>query len=127
MTELGEEVQIFLVEANENLDAAEADLIALEGNPSDSEVINSVFRNLHTIKGNCGFLGYSRLEKLCHSTETVLDRVREGQLAVSSENVGVLLKAIDAIRVSLVEIETTGKEADVDYSELQGELVRLLG
>ncbi|MCB0333119.1 MAG: Hpt domain-containing protein, partial [Bdellovibrionales bacterium] len=62
MTEIPEEVKIFLVEAYENLDQVEQDLVDLEKAPTDGELINSVFRAIHTIKGNSGFLAFNKLE-----------------------------------------------------------------
>jgi two-component system chemotaxis sensor kinase CheA len=59
----------FLVESYENLDRLERDLVALESDPSNVATLSSIFRNVHTIKGTCGFLGFNNLEKVAHVGE----------------------------------------------------------
>lgn len=110
--ELPEEVKIFLVESHENLDKIEEDLILLEKNPQDNAILNSVFRSIHTIKGNSGFLGFPKLETVCHKGETVLHRLRVGDLKLNSspEITSTLLEMLDVIRSLLREIEDQGVE-----------------
>ena len=77
---MDEIVKDFLIESNENLDRLDQELVKLESDPSSKELLASVFRTIHTIKGSCGFLGFSRLEKLAHAGESLLSRLRDGQL-----------------------------------------------
>lgn len=97
-------VREFLVESRESLDRLDRQLVALERNPADRETLGSVFRALHTIKGACGFLGFSRLETLTHAGENLLSRLRDGELAYDSETASVLLAAADALRAMLSAI-----------------------
>ncbi len=115
----------FLVESYENLDQLDRDLVALEQDPSSQEIIKSIFRTIHTIKGTCGFLGYSKLESVAHNGENLLSMLREGELKMNSEIASALLTLVDAVRQMLHSIETAEVEGDVDYSELIATLERL--
>ena len=74
-------VRDFLVESYENLDQLDRDLVALEQQPRSAERLSSIFRTLHTLKGTCGFLGFSKLEAVAHVGENLLSRLRDGKLA----------------------------------------------
>lgn len=125
-TELPEEIRIFLLESYENLDQLEQDLVQLETNPRDAELINSVFRAIHTVKGNSGFLGLQKLEELCHKTETMLDKVRNGNLSLDEKTTNVLLSAVDATRRLLKSVEDTGEEGDQDISSEVAQISEVL-
>lgn len=125
--ELAEEVKIFLVEAYENLDSVEQDLVNLEQSPDDLEVINSVFRSIHTIKGNSGFLAFQTLEKLCHRGETLLDKLRNQQMAYNSDIATVLLELVDDTRDILTKVEETGEEGENDIAGTLGRIDGLIG
>ncbi|MEE4273973.1 MAG: chemotaxis protein CheW [Thermoanaerobaculales bacterium] len=112
----------FLAESVENLDIMDQDLVALEKDPSNSEVIERIFRTIHTIKGTCGFLAFSKLEAVTHSAETVLAALRDGNLKLTPEITTTLLKAVDSVREILAHIEKDETEGDGDYSAIQQEL-----
>ena len=78
----------FLTESSENLLSIEQELVELEQSPDDADIIASIFRTIHTIKGTCGFLGLSRLERVAHSAESVLGMLREGDLVVDASSRG---------------------------------------
>ena len=78
-------VREFLVESNENLDLLDRELVRLEKDPANRETLASVFRTIHTIKGACGFLGFSKLESVAHVGENLLSRLREGELVLNPE------------------------------------------
>ena len=118
-------VQDFLVESYENLDRLDRDLVGLEQNPDDQQALAGVFRTIHTIKGNCGFLGFNKLEKLAHVGENLLARLRDRQLKLSPEITTALLSMVDAVREMLKEIASTGQDGDRDYAELRDRLTRL--
>ncbi len=88
----------FLAESVENLDSMDQDLVALEKDPSSTEVIERIFRTIHTIKGTCGFLAFSKLEAVTHSAETVLAHLRDGHLELTPEITTTLLRAVDSVR-----------------------------
>ncbi len=115
----------FLLESYENLDRLDQDFVALETNPTATDKIGSIFRTIHTIKGTCGCLGLSKLEKLAHVGENLLSRVRDGQLMMDTAITTALLRLADAIREMLAHIEANGVEGDKDYSQIRDELIRL--
>ncbi len=119
-------VKDFLVESYENLDRLDRDLVGLEKNPKDKEALAGVFRTIHTIKGTCGFLGFNKLEKVAHVGENLLTRLRDGQLTLNPEITTALLGMVDAVRQMLKEIDSTGKDGEIDYPELRATLTRLL-
>jgi two-component system chemotaxis sensor kinase CheA len=118
-------VQDFLVESYENLDRLDRELVGLEKNPHDRDALGSVFRTIHTIKGTCGFLGFSQLEKVAHMGENVLTRLRDGQLTLNRELTTALLEMVDAVRQMLGSIEATGGEGKRDDTKLIATLTRL--
>src|SRR4051812_16527243 len=115
----------FLVESFENLDHLDQDLVALEQDPRDLEVLKSIFRTIHTIKGTCGFLGFSKLESITHVGENLLSLLRDGVTVVDAEIATALLAMTDAVRGILVEIENSESEGDGDYTALVATLERL--
>src|SRR5689334_12177223 len=122
---MDELVSEFLVESFENLDRLDQDLVVLEASPGDLEVLRSIFRTIHTIKGTCGFLGYATLESITHVGENLLSLLRDGVGTVDAEIATGLLAMTDAVRAVLVEIEQTGSEGDNDYAALVATLAAL--
>lgn len=115
----------FLVESNENLDRLDSELVKLETDPSSQELLSSIFRTIHTIKGSCGFLGFSKLEKVAHVGESLLSRLREGTLSLSPEFTTGLLAMVDTIRIMLGEIQKTGQDGNETYPDLIETLTKL--
>ncbi|MFT4099130.1 MAG: chemotaxis protein CheW [Rhodoblastus sp.] len=113
----------FLVETAEHIDAAGEQLVRLERDPSDADMISSIFRLVHTIKGTCGFLGLSRLARVTHAAESLIGRLREGAPA-SAETVTLILSTIDRIKSILGDIEQQGEEPQGDDAELIAALAR---
>ncbi len=125
MSESDELIREFLAESNENLDRLDQDFVALEKDPTERERVASIFRTIHTIKGTCGFLGLSKLESVTHVGENLLSRLRDGELAVSSEIVTALLSMVDSVREILASIESGAGEGRGEYSGLIEVLTRL--
>jgi two-component system, chemotaxis family, sensor kinase CheA len=115
----------FLVESYDNLDLLDRDFVALEQNPAGREMLHRIFRCIHTIKGTCGFLGFSRLESVAHAGENVLSRLRDGELSLTPGMTSGLLEMVDAVREILGNIERGGGEGDADYSDLVATLEAL--
>ena len=118
MSDNREFIAEFLVESSENLDQLDKDLLALEADPADPQRLASVFRTVHTIKGNSGFFGFSKLGAIAHSGEHLLGKLRDGKLRLDDAVAAVLYAMVDAIRSILQAIETTGSEGDSDYRDL---------
>lgn len=113
----------FLVESKENLDHLDEELLALEANPEDNELINAIFRRLHTIKGVCGFLDLHKLEAVSHAGETLLGELRSNNLKVTDHIVTLLLTLCDAIRTIVQSIEETKTEGPKSFDQLAAELL----
>jgi two-component system chemotaxis sensor kinase CheA len=118
-------VKEFLVESCENLDRLDQDFVALEKDSTAKDRLASIFRTIHTIKGTCGFLGFSKLESVTHVGESLLSRLRDGELKVNSEIISALLKLVDSVREILASIESASSEGNGDYTALIKDLNRL--
>src|ERR1700743_1904746 len=119
-------VREFLVESSENLDLLDRELINLEKDPSNRGTLASIFRTIHTIKGTCGFLGFTKLESVAHVGENLLSKLRDGELALNPEMTTALLAMVDAIRQMLASVEAIGNEGERNDQELIQTLTRLL-
>ena len=124
MGEMDAAISEFLVESDENLSQVERDLVDLEETP-EQETLASIFRAIHTIKGTCAFLGYTKLESLAHTGETLLSLVRDGELSLTPDITSALLAMVDAIRLMLTSIEQDGNDGAEDYVDLKQRLVAL--
>ena len=125
MGEMDAAIQEFLVESDENLSQVERDLVDFEGHPQQQETLASIFRAIHTIKGTCSFLGYSKLESLAHTGETLLSLVRDGEFPLSADITSALLHMVDAVRKMLAAIEQTGMDGTEEYQDLKHVLIAL--
>ena len=88
----------FLIESYENLDRLDQDFVALETDPTAPGKIGSIFRTIHTLKGNCGCLGLPKLESIAHVGENLLSRIRDGQIVMDTAITTALLQLADSIR-----------------------------
>ena len=117
-SDMDEIVQEFLVESYEALDRLDGDLLTLERDPNSPDVLASIFRVMHTIKGTCGFLGFQKLERVAHAAESLLGALRDGTLAVNPAITSALLSTGDALRQMLASIERAGNDGDEDFLHL---------
>ena len=123
--EADEEIlQDFLIEAGEILEALSEQLVELENDPDNAELLNSIFRGFHTVKGGAGFLGLAALVDVCHGAENIFDLLRTNKRTVSSELMDTILQALDTINdmFTLVQNRETLEKAD---ESLLAELRRL--
>ena len=115
-------VQEFLSEAEELLQGMDEDMIALEASPHDSELLNRVFRALHTIKGTAGFLELNSVVRLSHSAEELLNLMRKKEATLNPKITDVLLRARDQLGKMLADIRSHAqREYDLEpiIAELQ--------
>ena len=98
----------FILEARECLEQVGERLLQVEKAPSDAELLNDLFRLVHTLKGNCGLFEFKPLERVVHAGEDLLDRIRNGQLAYSNDIADALLEAMDFTAQMVDEIEQHG-------------------
>ncbi len=99
----------FVFESIENLATVEVSLINLEQDPHDPESINAIFRSFHTIKGVSSFIGLMRINKLAHRAENLLDKVRDGEIAVQENVIDIILETVDMLK-RLIEGVQNGME-----------------
>ncbi|PIE72602.1 MAG: hypothetical protein CSA20_07100 [Deltaproteobacteria bacterium] len=100
----------FIVEAGEHLDEMEANLIKLEADPDNREIINEIFRDVHTIKGSSAYLGLKVTSELAHKLENLLEIVRQGELAVDSSLIDILINARDRMVSLVTDVEDQQRE-----------------
>jgi len=112
----------FLTETTELLEKLDDDLVALEKSSEDSELLNRIFRSIHTVKGASSFLGFDLLVKVTHKTEDVLNRLRKGELLVNPEIMDVILEATDLVKLLVSDI----KAGDIQEREIDGTITKLL-
>ncbi|MBE9009174.1 chemotaxis protein CheA [Pseudanabaenaceae cyanobacterium LEGE 13415] len=113
-----EDLEVFLLESRDILAQFEQSVLNLEKSALDPEQLNQMYRALHTIKGNAGFVPFPKLEAIAHAGETLLEKIRSTQAEFSPDISAVLLQLIDAIRQILDTIQATQTEGDRDYSRL---------
>ena len=104
--------QIFFVECEESLEAAEAGLDELKAGTHDDETINAIFRAVHSIKGGAGAFGYVAMQGFTHTFETLLADVREGAVAAGSDLVDLFLLALDCLRDHVDAAQSGGDAPD---------------
>ena len=126
MDGMDEIVREFVVESYENLDQLDRDLVALEDRPGSRDLLSSVFRTIHTIKGTSGFLAFGTLESLTHVGENLLAELRDGKRPMTQRTTDVLLQMVDAVRLVLGTIESTGAEGDHDVTSVVADIQSVL-
>jgi len=97
-------IQEFMVEAKEIVGGLDSNLVKLEKDPGNLNLLNEIFRGAHTLKGAAGFLGFNELMRLTHKMEDVLNKLRKGELAVTSDGMDILLESIDVLKLTLNDI-----------------------
>ncbi|WP_022855789.1 chemotaxis protein CheW [Thermodesulfobacterium thermophilum] len=111
-------LQDFLVEAKEAITNLEEGFLELEKDKENLEVIRSLFRSMHSLKGASGFFGFKSLESIAHFSEEILSRIRDGLLKPDDSIIDMLLKAVDWIKFIVQHLETH-KEEPIDDNLLE--------
>ncbi|WP_137010099.1 chemotaxis protein CheA [Aquitalea aquatilis] len=91
-------LQDFLMESTDLLSDVDNKLVELEKRPEDKALLNDIFRGFHTIKGGAGFLNVGPMVNLCHRTENLFDKLRNGELHITPEVMDVILDATGIVR-----------------------------
>ena len=114
MDDIQEILEDFLVEAFELIEQLDQDLVELENTPEDLELLNSIFRVAHTIKGSSSFLSFDVLTKLTHHMEDVLNKARKGELKLNEKVMDVVLESIDMMKTLLHCIRDNGNDTAIN-------------
>ncbi|MEZ5410336.1 MAG: chemotaxis protein CheW [Acidimicrobiales bacterium] len=123
--DMSEIIAEFLVESRENLDRLDEEFVTLEQDPTSAELLGSIFRTVHTIKGTAAFLDFTRLEQLTHAGENLLSLMRDGAMSLDSTLTTVLLQMVDRVRAILDVVEAEGTDAGMDVAEMSARLIAL--
>ena len=121
----------FISEAEENLNTIEISLIELEDDPENRDIIDDIFRPFHTIKGVSGFLSLTKINKLAHATENLLDSARSGDFIISHTVTDTILASVDTLKVLLdrvrqgIQAGYSASDDDIDVDSLRRHLTHL--
>ena len=114
----------FLVESEEGLDVMEQALLQMESNPSDLELLHTIFRVAHSIKGNATSLELTELAGFAHVVEDLLDVFREQHALPSADLISLLLKAVDELRAMVATAKAGSPELTPHQQGLRKEIAR---
>ncbi|WP_254273054.1 chemotaxis protein CheA [Haloarcula marina] len=115
----------FIRESEEAITELNNSLLDLESDPSDQAAMDSIFRTAHTLKGNFGAMGFDDAANLAHAMEDLLDAMRQGEMAVSSDVMDLVFAGVDQIEVIVNEIEDDG-ESHTQTDQMVAELRTVL-
>jgi two-component system, chemotaxis family, sensor kinase CheA len=116
----------FFEESREGLDAMEAALLALDSGSTDHELVHTIFRAAHSIKGGAATFGFADVAAFTHVAESLLEEVRSERRAVDSGLIELLLRSVDCMRAMLERSSQGQPVADAESEALRVELVRLV-
>jgi two-component system chemotaxis sensor kinase CheA len=124
--DMSQYLNIFLDEAEEQLQILDEALILLEQEQENGELLNKIFRAAHTLKGSSASMGFEKMAQLTHAMESVLDKLRQEELFVNKEVIDHLLEGLDALKSLKAEI-VSGQDRQIDVSTLIAGLKNLKG
>lgn len=114
MDEMEEIIGEFITEAEEALDRIDPLFVELESRGYDKEILNDIFRSVHTLKGAAGFLGFQTIVDVAHRAESILKKMRDGEITVKTSYIDIIFKSIDMLRLLIGHIKKKdGIEEDV--------------
>ncbi|MEW6417072.1 MAG: chemotaxis protein CheA [Nitrospirota bacterium] len=112
--EMEEIISEFITDAEESLDKIDPLFIEIESKGHDKDILNEIFRSMHTVKGAAGFLGFQSIVDVAHGAENILKKLRDGKISVTKKLMDVILKSVDLLRLLLQHIKLKdGKEEDI--------------
>ncbi|MBA3614014.1 MAG: chemotaxis protein CheA, partial [Nitrospirales bacterium] len=120
--EMKEILNDFLAESSEMLEALDQHFVKLETEPSNTELLNEIFRCMHSMKGSAGFLGFTHLVEVAHQAESLLNKLRQGEMLVSPFIIDIILEAVDAVKMLQSDIRETGEDSHVETQGIVNKL-----
>jgi two-component system, chemotaxis family, sensor kinase CheA len=114
-------LQDFITEAGEHLDEMETDLLQLEVEPENQEILNDIFREVHSVKGAADYVGLEKMSRLSHKLENLLEIIRQGKIAVDNRVIDILIEAKD--RMALLNKDLESNKAE--NTEVQDIILRI--
>ena len=116
--DMSQYLDIFIEETKEHLQSLNQCLLQLEKSPTDSAMLNEIFRVAHTLKGMSATMGFNRMAKLTHDMENVLHALRSNEIKVNTKLIDLLFKCLDALENYLNNIVSKSNEGTNEYSEI---------
>ena len=124
--DMGQFLESFFEEASEHIESMEAGLLELESSPDDDELLNTIFRAAHSIKGASSTFGVKKVGEFTHVLESLLDRMRDGELQVTSQSTELLLTSVDVLS-GLLSAARDGSPEPENVEEVCEKLQQLNG
>jgi len=124
--DLSQFYEVFIDESYEGLEIMESELLHLEPGDVDSEIINTIFRAAHSIKGGSGTFGFMAIADFTHVVETLLDQIRNGERELESLHIDLLLKSIDCLRGMLNAIQNDEPQESEEAESLRQQFQTIL-
>ena len=116
----------FLTESNEMLEVLDQRFVTLESDPTNTDLLNEIFRAMHSMKGSAGFLGFNNLVDVAHRGENILNKLRQGEMAVNPAIISIILETIDVIKAIMADIRESGTDSHVPTGAIAAKLDDIL-
>ena len=110
--DMQEILEEFIQEAEELLENLDQELIELENDPTNKELLNQIFRGMHTLKGGAGFLGLESIINLAHVIESIFDKLRNDEMQLDSNKMDIILEGIDILKNSIETLKASHEIPD---------------
>jgi two-component system chemotaxis sensor kinase CheA len=116
----------FLTETTEMIDGLDQKFVELETQPDNKDLLNEIFRAMHSMKGSAGFLGFNHLVDVTHRAESILNKLRQGEMAVVPEIITVILETVDTVKLIMSEIRSSGTDIKIPVDAMSQKLDDIL-
>ena len=100
--------------------------ISLESDPNNRGMLDEIFRAMHSMKGSGGFLGFTHLVDVAHRAENILNKLRQGEMAVTPNVINMVLEAVDTVKLLMADIRETGTDTHVSVEAIAAKLDKIL-
>lgn len=110
---------VFVEEAKENIQGLNDAVLKLESNPESRDAIDEIFRLMHTLKGSSATMGFTKMSKMCHILESLLDSVRSGKAHVTENVIDLIFLGIDKLTAVVADIENGGDDSDLNLDDVE--------
>jgi two-component system chemotaxis sensor kinase CheA len=124
--EMQEILNDFLTESGEMIEVLDQRFVTLESDPANKDLLNEIFRAMHSMKGSAGFLGFTHLVDVAHRAENILNKLRQGEMAVVPAVITVILEAVDTIKLLMADIRESGADTHVPTQAIAHKMDEIL-
>ncbi len=124
--EMQEILNDFLTESGEMIEVLDQRFVTLESDPTNKDLLNEIFRAMHSMKGSAGFLGFTHLVDVAHRAENILNKLRQGDMAVAPAVITVILEAVDTIKMLMAAIRESGTDGHVPTDVIAAKMDAIL-